>query len=183
MGKIIAEMAATIAVVPLCATYLPGIHCANVEFGVVTGLALAILYLLLRPIARALTGLIGCLTFGLTNILVDAGLVLLCLVKSDTVYRVELKKLTIHKDKLLQMVKIGVPAGIQSATFSISNVLIQSSVNSFGSIAMAGSTAGGNIEGFAWTPSPSPPSALQGRTTARRSSTASPRWCGTTCCW
>ena len=70
--------AATIAVVPLCATYLPGIHCANVEFGVVTGLALAILYLLLRPIARALTGLIGCLTFGLTNILVDAGLVLLC---------------------------------------------------------------------------------------------------------
>lgn len=78
MGKIIAEMAATIAVVPLCATYLPGIHCANVEFGVVTGLALAILYLLLRPIARALTGLIGCLTFGLTNILVDAGLVLLC---------------------------------------------------------------------------------------------------------
>ena len=78
MGKIIAEMAATIAVVPLCATYLPGIHCANVEFGVVTGLALAILYLLLRPIARALTGLIGCLTCGLTNILVDAGLVLLC---------------------------------------------------------------------------------------------------------
>ena len=66
-------------------------------------------------------------------------------------YRVELKKLTIHKDKLLQMVKIGVPAGIQSATFSISNVLIQSSVNSFGSIAMAGSTAGGNIEGFVWT--------------------------------
>ena len=82
---------------------------------------------------------------------ISATLVLLCLVKSDTVYRVELKKLTIHKDKLLQMVKIGVPAGIQSATFSISNVLIQSSVNSFGSIAMAGSTAGGNIEGFVWT--------------------------------
>ena len=82
---------------------------------------------------------------------ISATLVLLCLVKSDTVYRVELKKLTIHKDKLLQMVKIGVPAGIQSATFSISNVLIQSSVNSFGSIAMAGSTAGSNIEGFVWT--------------------------------
>ena len=82
---------------------------------------------------------------------ISATLVLLCLVKSDTVYRVELKKLTIHMDKLLQMVKIGVPAGIQSATFSISNVLIQSSVNSFGSIAMAGSTAGSNIEGFVWT--------------------------------
>ena len=66
-------------------------------------------------------------------------------------YRVDLKSLRVYKHKLLQMVKIGVPAGIQSATFSISNVLIQSSINSFGSIAMAGSTAGGNIEGFVWT--------------------------------
>ena len=39
------------------------------------------------------------------------------------------------------------------------------------------------LSGRPWTPSPSPPSALQGRITARRSSTASPRWCGTTCCW
>ena len=82
---------------------------------------------------------------------VSAALVLFCLVKSDTVYRVDLKKLRITKHKLWQMVKIGVPAGIQSATFSISNVLIQSSVNSFGSIAMAGSTAGSNIDGFVWT--------------------------------
>ena len=73
---------------------------------------------------------------------VSAVLVLLCLMKSEGVYRVELKKLTIHRDKLWQMTKIGIPAGIQSATFSISNVLIQSSINSFGSIAMAGSTAG-----------------------------------------
>ena len=82
---------------------------------------------------------------------VSAVLVLLCLMKSEGVYRVELKKLTIHRDKLWQMTKIGIPAGIQSATFSISNVLIQSSINSFGSIAMAGSTAGGNIVGFVWT--------------------------------
>ena len=82
---------------------------------------------------------------------ISAALVLLCLVKSDAVYRVDLKSLRVYKHKLLQMVKIGVPAGIQSATFSISNVLIQSSINSFGSIAMAGSTAGGNIEGFVWT--------------------------------
>ncbi len=82
---------------------------------------------------------------------ISATLVLLCLVKCDTVYRVELKSLTIYKHKLLQLVKIGVPAGIQSATFSISNVLIQSSINSFGSIAMAGCTAGGNIKGFVWT--------------------------------
>ena len=82
---------------------------------------------------------------------VSATLVLLCLVKSDAVYRVNLKELHIYNEKLLQMIKIGVPAGIQSATFSISNVLIQSTINSFGSIAMAGSTAGGNIEGFVWT--------------------------------
>ena len=82
---------------------------------------------------------------------ISSVLVLVCLVRSDTVYRVDLKKLRIYGDKLLQMTKIGIPAGIQSATFSISNVLIQSSINSFGSIAMAGSTAGGNIEGFVWT--------------------------------
>ena len=82
---------------------------------------------------------------------ISAGLVLFCLVKSDTVYRVNLKELKVYKDKLLQMVKIGVPAGIQGATFSVSNVLIQSSINSFGSIAMAGSTAASNIEGFVWT--------------------------------
>ncbi len=46
------------------------------------------------------------------------------------------------------MMKIGLPAGIQGASFSISNVLIQSSINSFGAVAMAGNTAGANIEGF-----------------------------------
>ena len=54
-------------------------------------------------------------------------------------------------DKLLKMVQIGVPAGMQGALFSISNVLIQSSVNSFGSVAMAGNTAASNIEGFVYT--------------------------------
>ena len=82
---------------------------------------------------------------------VSATLVLLCLVKSDAVYRVNLKELHIYKEKLLQMIKIGVPAGIQSATFSISNVLIQSSINSFGALAMAGNTAASNIEGFVST--------------------------------
>lgn len=82
---------------------------------------------------------------------VSAGLVLLCLVKADSIYRVELKRLCIKKDKLLQMAKIGLPAGIQGASFSISNVLIQSTINSFGSVAMAGNTAAANIEGFVST--------------------------------
>ena len=82
---------------------------------------------------------------------VSATLVLLCLVKSDAVYRVNLKELHIYKEKLLQMIKIGVPAGIQSATFSISNVLIQSTINSFGSTVVAGSSASSNLEGFVYT--------------------------------
>lgn len=80
-----------------------------------------------------------------------AVLVLICLVKSDAPYRVELKKLHIYKSKLLEMIRIGLPAGMQGTVFSISNVLIQSSINSFGSVVMAGSTAAGNIEGFVYT--------------------------------
>ena len=82
---------------------------------------------------------------------VSASLVLWCLVKSDSSYRVDLKNLHLKKDKLLKMAKIGLPAGIQGASFSISNVLIQSTINSFGSIAMAGNTAAANIEGFVST--------------------------------
>ena len=82
---------------------------------------------------------------------ISAGLVLLCLMRTDSIYRVELKRLRIKKDKLLQMAKIGLPAGIQGASFSISNVLIQSTINSFGPLAMAGNTAASNIEGFVST--------------------------------
>ncbi len=82
---------------------------------------------------------------------VSAILVLLCLMRSESDYRVELKKLRIVKDKMLKMIQIGLPAGMQGALFSVSNVLIQSSVNSFGSIAMAGNTAAQNLEGFVYT--------------------------------
>lgn len=82
---------------------------------------------------------------------ISAVLVLRCLIKSDSDYRLILKELKIYPDKLLKMIQIGVPAGLQGALFSISNVLIQSSVNSFGSVAMAGNTAASNIEGFVYT--------------------------------
>jgi Na+-driven multidrug efflux pump len=58
------------------------------------------------------------------------------------------KQLHIYKDKLISMIRIGLPAGLQGALFNVSNVLIQSSVNSFGSVAMAGNSASANIEGF-----------------------------------
>lgn len=82
---------------------------------------------------------------------VSAGLIVYTLLKSDGCFKLELHKLKIHPARLLQMIRIGLPAGMQGAIFSISNVLIQSSINSFGSIAMAGSTAAANVEGFVYT--------------------------------
>ncbi len=82
---------------------------------------------------------------------ISAGLIVRCLILTDSAYRLELKGIRIAGDKLVKMVQIGIPAGMQGALFSISNVLIQSSVNSFGSVAMAGNTAGSNIEGFVYT--------------------------------
>lgn len=82
---------------------------------------------------------------------ISTGLVLRCLTKMQGPLKLNLLKLRIDKRKLFQIVKIGLPAGMQGAIFSISNVLIQSSVNSFGSIAMAGNTASANIEGFVYT--------------------------------
>ncbi len=96
-------------------------------------------------------GVAGVATATVISQCISAGLVLLCLVRSDTVYKVDLKRLRVVKNKLWQMTRIGIPAGIQGSMFSISNVLIQSTINSFGSIAMAGSTAAGNIEGFVFT--------------------------------
>jgi len=83
--------------------------------------------------------------------MISAFLVLRCLVKSDSSYHLALKALKIAPDKLFKMIQIGIPAGLQGALFSISNVMIQSSVNSFGSIAMAGNTAAANVEGFVYT--------------------------------
>ncbi|MDD4689535.1 MAG: MATE family efflux transporter [Eubacteriales bacterium] len=82
---------------------------------------------------------------------ISAILVLRCLMKSDDIYKIELKKIMIHTDKFKRIIKVGLPAGIQSALFSISNVLIQSSVNSLGAAAVAGSAASGNLEGFVYT--------------------------------
>ncbi len=82
---------------------------------------------------------------------VSAALIVQCLVRSDAPYRLRRDRLKMTKGKLMLIAKIGLPAGLQGAIFSISNVLIQSSVNSFGSIAMAGNTASANIEGFVYT--------------------------------
>lgn len=81
---------------------------------------------------------------------ISAGLIVRCLMKTGGSYRLEFSKLKFDWDKFKRMMQIGIPAGLQGSIFSISNALIQSSVNSFGSIAMAGNTAGANIEGFVY---------------------------------
>ena len=81
---------------------------------------------------------------------VSAVLVFRCLVKTTEIWHFDFKQARITGDKLLAMTKIGLPAGLQGASFSISNLLIQSSINSFGSATMAGNAAAANIEGFCY---------------------------------
>ena len=79
---------------------------------------------------------------------ISSVLVLRCLYQSQTSYQLRFSKLKINVEYLEQIFQVGIPAGIQSTVINFSNVLLQSSVNSFGSIAMAGYTAANNIFGF-----------------------------------
>lgn len=82
---------------------------------------------------------------------VSTSLIVRCLMKTEGCFKLCFDKLHMNWQKLKKITAIGLPAGIQGSLFSISNVLIQSSVNSFGSVAMAGNTAGSNVEGFVYT--------------------------------
>jgi len=62
--------------------------------------------------------------------------------------RLDLRRLRIYKQQMKKIVRIGLPAGIQSSLFSISNVTIQSSINSFGAAFVSGNAAAANLEGF-----------------------------------
>ena len=79
---------------------------------------------------------------------VSCVLVLRCLHRSETCYQLHFSGLKMQKKYLWQIFRVGVPAGIQSMVINFSNALLQSSVNSFGSIAMAGYTAANNLLGF-----------------------------------
>lgn len=81
---------------------------------------------------------------------ISAILVVRCLVKEDGFIKLNLKKLHIYKDKLLNILRIGLPAGFQGVLFALSNVVIQSSINSFGEVIVAGNSAAGSIEGFVY---------------------------------
>lgn len=81
---------------------------------------------------------------------VSSILLLRRLIKTDEWTHVELKELQIDKTILQQITRIGLPAGIQSAVFALANVVIQSAINSLGTVVMAASSAAFNIEVFAY---------------------------------
>jgi len=81
---------------------------------------------------------------------ISAILVVRALMKRTDACRLDLKKLRFYGLELKKIIRIGLPAGIQSSLFGISNVLIQSSINSFGGVLMSGNAAAGNIEGFVY---------------------------------
>ncbi len=81
---------------------------------------------------------------------VSAVLVVIALMRRTDACRLFLSKIKIYKVQLLKIILIGLPAGLQSSLFAISNVIIQSSVNSFGDIVMSGNAAAANLEGFVY---------------------------------
>lgn len=82
---------------------------------------------------------------------VSAFLVIKCLIKESGVFKLDITKLKIDIPILIRIIKIGVPAGLQGIIFSLSNVVIQSSINSFGAVILAGNSASLNIENFIFT--------------------------------
>lgn len=79
---------------------------------------------------------------------VSAALVVRCMIREQGAVHLEPRELRIWKVRLKQILQVGLPAGFQGALFSLSNVVIQSSINSFGEIVVAGNSAASNIEGF-----------------------------------
>lgn len=82
---------------------------------------------------------------------VSAICVLYILLNINSYIHLSMKKLHFYKDELLDILKIGIPAGLQGSLFSLSNVIIQSSINSFGAAAIAGNTASGNVDSIIFT--------------------------------
>ena len=82
---------------------------------------------------------------------ISAVLVVIALMRRTDSCKLELRRMRFYKPQLAKMIRIGLPAGIQGSLFSISNVFIQSSLNSFGEIVISGNAAAGNLEGFLYT--------------------------------
>lgn len=118
-------------------------------FLIISGAANAALNLLMVIVFSM--GVAGVAVATVISQCISCVMVLSCLIRTESSYQLSLKKLRIRPAYLLQIFQVGIPAGIQSTVITFSNVLLQSSVNSFGSTAMAGYTAANNIFGFLYT--------------------------------
>lgn len=115
-------------------------------------------YLLLSGVANVILNLITVIVFHMdvvgvaiatvTSQLISAFLVVRCLMSTEGAYQLIPTKLRFHWDMVGRIAAIGLPAGLQSALFSLSNMLIQSAVNSFGYVTMAGDSAGKSLSDF-----------------------------------
>ena len=115
-------------------------------FLIISGVINAILNMILVIIFHL--GVAGVAIATVISQLISCILVLLCLYKTEGSYQLRFSKLKMKKEYLKQIFQVGIPAGVQSTVINFSNALLQSSVNSFGSTAMAGYTAANNILGF-----------------------------------
>ena len=115
-------------------------------FLIVAGVINAVLNMFLVIAFRL--GVAGVAIATVISQLVSCILVLRCLYMTDSSYQLRFNKLCMKKFYLVQIFQVGIPAGVQSTVINFSNALLQSSVNSFGSTAMAGYTAANNILGF-----------------------------------
>lgn len=95
-------------------------------------------------------GVLGVATATVISQFVSAVLIMLSLTKPGTIYQVFIKEIKFSSPILKKIIKVGIPAGVQSDMYSISNILIQSSINSFGTNAAAAWTAFGKVDGFFW---------------------------------
>lgn len=157
-------------ILPLSTLYMQ-IYFAGMTFNMVYNFCASILraagdtkspliYLSIAGVVNVVLNLVFVAIFGMnvegvaiataTSQCVSAVLVVIALMRRQDACRLELRKMRFYRAELLKMIRIGLPAGVQGSLFSISNVLIQSSINSFGDIVMSGNAASGNIEGFVY---------------------------------
>jgi putative MATE family efflux protein len=97
-------------------------------------------------------GIAGVATATVLSEGISALMTTLCLIKGEDGYRLDLRQLKFYKGKVPAMLKIGIPAAVQTTTMTLSTLLVQSSVNSFGTSILAGHTASSNIDSFMYTP-------------------------------
>ena len=157
-------------VLPLATTYMK-IYFLGMPANMVYNFGAAILraigdtrrpltYLIISGATNVVLNLVFVLAFGLgvqgvalatiISQFVSAILILLCLMRSEGSIHLDIRKIRFQRDKVWKIARVGLPAGLQGTFFSISNVLIQSTVNSFGAIVVAGNTAASNIENYVY---------------------------------